>query len=154
MRAAPFVTLGFCLLFVFLLFFIAPAAGTRGQTLSSCAIAPSGQELVNYGRRWNAWSGESRSIYLEGFVDGQSHTYLLLTNDLPKDRRESLRMQTFTFYDGSAIRDVMTSLYSDPANTYITFDSMVYIARDKLAGQDIESRLREARKSDCGFTDR
>ena len=42
-------------------------------------VAPtnSGQkQLFNYGQEWNAWSNVSRSIYLEGFVDGQSNTYL------------------------------------------------------------------------------
>ena len=110
-------------------------------------------ELVNYGREWNAWSNGSRSIYLEGFVDGQSHTYLLLQNDLPAERREPLRLQTFTFYESSALRDVMTSLYSDPANTYVSYDSMVYIARDKLGGKDVEAALRNARQKDCGYTE-
>jgi hypothetical protein len=108
-------------------------------------------ELFNYGREWNAWSNVSRSIYLQGFVDGQSNTYLALLNDLPAERREPLRIQTFTFYDSAAIRDVMTNLYSDPANTYIRYDSMVYVARDKLGGKDVEPMLRRAREQDRGF---
>lgn len=108
-------------------------------------------ELFNYGREWIPWSNTSRSIYLEGFVDGQSNTYAALLNDLPAGRREPLRIQTFTFYDGAAIRDVMTNLYSDPANTYIRYDSMVYIARDKLNGKDVDPRLRRAREQDRGF---
>lgn len=115
-------------------------------------MAPNGQELFNYGRQWNSWSNGSRSIYLEGFVDGQSNTYQLLVNDLPAVRREPLRLQTFTFYDRDVLRDVMTSLYSDPANTYIRYNSMVYIARDKLNGNDTEPRLKLARRLDCGYT--
>jgi hypothetical protein len=54
------------------------------------------------------------------------------------ERRDRLRKETFTFYDTSALLDVMTSLYADPANTYIAYTSMVYIARDKLAGKDVQ----------------
>jgi hypothetical protein len=112
----------------------------------------SGQkELFSYGREWSAWSNVSRSIYLEGFVDGQSNTYLAVVNDLPPERREPLRLQTFTLYETDSIRDVMTSLYADPANTYIRYDSMVYIARDKLNGKDIETALRHAREYDRGY---
>jgi len=112
----------------------------------------SGQkELFNYGREWNTWSNVSRSIYLAGFVDGQSNTYLAVLNDLPPERREALRLQTFTFYESDSLREVMTSLYSDPANTYIRHDAMVYIARDKLDGKDVEPTLRRARKQDQGY---
>lgn len=146
-------TLRFQVLGVSLLFLTVPTTtSTMVQTESSpCMSPPNGQELFNYGRQWNAWSNESRSIYLAGFVDGQSNAYLLLENDLPKERREPLRMQSFTFYDSDALRDVMTSFYADPANTYIRYDSMVYIARDKVGGKEIEPRLRLARRHDCGY---
>ncbi len=120
--------------------------------LFAAAHTSAQRELVNYGREWNAWSNVSRSIYLEGFVDGQSSTYIALYSDLPSERREPLRLQTFTFYKTDALRDVMTSLYSDPANIYIRYDSMVYIARDKLSGKDIEQTLRSAREKDRGYT--
>jgi hypothetical protein len=143
-----------CLLCIVLLGFVLSAAGTiTAQNEPGLCTPRSGYELVNYGREWNAWSNGSPSIYLEGFVDGQSHTYLLLQNDVPAERREPLRLQTFTFYDHTVIRDVMTSLYADPANTYVGFDRMVYIARDKLAGKDIEATLRDARQKGCGYTE-
>ena len=117
-----------------------------------CAATTPAQDerLFDYGRQWNSWSNFSRSTYLLGFVDGQSHTYNALFNDLPATRREPLRLQTFTFYDSDAIRDVMTSIYADPANTYIRHNSMVYVARDKLAGKDVEPMLRYARENDTG----
>jgi hypothetical protein len=114
---------------------------------------PPGFELIYYGRQWNTWSNTDRSIYLIGFVDGQSRTYNSLLYDLPAERREPLRLKTFTFYRNGALLDVMTSLYSDPANTYIALGSMVYVARDKLAGKDIEVLLRNARRNDCGATE-
>lgn len=48
--------------------------------------------------------------------------------------------------DSSAIREVMTNLYADPANTYIAWDRMLYLARDKLMGKDISQALIDARK--------
>ena len=135
------------------LFVLSTAGTTTPQNEPALCTPRSGYELVNYGREWSVWSNGSRSIYLEGFVDGQSHTYLLLQNDVPAERREPLRLRTFTFYDSTVIRDVMTSLYADPANTYVAFDSMVYIARDKLAGKEIEAALRDARRTGCGYTE-
>ena len=45
------------------------------------------------------------------------------------------------------IRDIMTDLYKDPANTYISFKNMIFIAKDKLSGKPIEDKLIEERKS-------
>jgi hypothetical protein len=120
-------------------------------TVSAGARISQTHELFNYGRQWNVWSDTSRLIYLEGFVDGQSGTYTAVASDLPPERREPLRLQTFTFYDADALRDVMTSLYSDPANTYIRYDSVVYLSRDKLNGKDIKPSLMRAREADRGY---
>lgn len=127
--------------------------GVSPQSGIGLCTPRTGEELVNFGRQWNAWSNESRSTYLEGFVDGQSNTYFLVWNDLPSDRREALRLRTFTFYEEGVLRDVMTSLYSDPANSYVSYSSMVYIARDKIGGKDIEAALMSARQKDCSFTE-
>jgi len=48
----------------------------------------------------------------------------------------------------------MTNLYKDPSNTYIRYNSMLYIARDKLGGKDVEPALRLAREKDRGFVRR
>src|SRR2546428_152991 len=90
-----------CLLSIVFLFFVLSASRTTAQNEPGLCMPRAGYELVNYGRQWNALSNGSRSIYLEGFVDGQSHTYLLLQSDLPAERPEPLRLQSFTFYDKS-----------------------------------------------------
>jgi hypothetical protein len=77
---------------------------------------------------------------------------LAVFNDLSSARREQVRLATFTFYDEPALANVMTDLYRDPANTYIEYGAMVYVARDKLSGREVESRLRQARQSDCAFS--
>jgi hypothetical protein len=146
------VIVGICLPLTLTLFLIVATRSITAQSELGQCTPRTGFELINYGNEWNAWSNGPRSVYLEGFVDGQSHTYMLLQNDIPAERREPLRLQTFTMYESGALRDVMTSLYSDPANTYVAYDSMVYIARDKLGGKDIEATLRNARQNECGFT--
>jgi hypothetical protein len=45
----------------------------------------------------------------------------------------------------------MTDLYRDPANTLIQFAAMIYIARDKLDGKDVEPALRAARQTQRSF---
>jgi hypothetical protein len=129
------------LLFVGVIFWGLVATNTRGQ-----------DELVNNGKEWNRWPNSFRSVYIDGFRDGQSHTYIAISSELSATRREALRLETFTFYQTDALRDVMTSLYSDPANTYIGFDSMIYVARDKLSGNDIEPMLRDARQHGRTYT--
>jgi hypothetical protein len=111
---------------------------------------PPGFELLNYGQRWNTWSNRDRFIYLTGFVEGQSHTAMSLEDALPAESRERLVRKTFTFYRTNTLLDVMTSLYADPANTFVTHAAMLYMAGDKLAGKDIEVSLRNARQNDCG----
>jgi hypothetical protein len=111
------------------------------------------QVLFDYGKQWNAWSSDRRLIFVEGFVEGQSATFFALFNDLPPGRREQLRLERFTFYKSDVLSSVMTSLYADPGNTYIRYGSMVYIARDRLNGKDIEPVLRRARELDRGYVD-
>jgi len=49
------------------------------------------------------------------------------------------------------LENVITSLYEDPANTYIDFYELADIAMKKLKGQDIEQLLREARKEALNY---
>jgi hypothetical protein len=41
---------------------------------------------------------------------------------------------------------VMTDLYRDPANACVALVDMVYIARDRLEGKDVEKSLGDARR--------
>ena len=136
--------------------FVAVVVSFAGQASAQAGCIPGGMgvgfELFDAGQSWNSWSQRDRLIYLEGFVDGQSNTYRILSPDLPTDRQTALTQRTFTFYKKGPLADVMNSLYSDPANTYISPSSMVYVARDKLAGKQIGGLLRDARQKDCSFT--
>jgi hypothetical protein len=112
---------------------------------SSAAAQDVRSEPINYGRAWNSLFDPVRLVYVQAFMEGQASTYSAVFNDLPLTSRERLRKATFLFYEPAVLRDVMTDLYKDPANTYIRFDLMVYIARDKLSGEDVTKRVQDAR---------
>jgi hypothetical protein len=115
------------------------------------------QERYNYAEVWKGLDDYTRYVYLWGFVDGVSETYVtaslnwlrneeLYTNpELPKVKKVRERM--FLVFDLEVVRDVITGLYKEPANSFISFSSMALLARDKLRGDDIEDLLREERKA-------
>ena len=108
-------------------------------------------DKFNHGREWASWTGHLRATYLEGFVSGQADTYLAMLNDVPANRRDALKEQLFTFHPTDSISNVMTDLYRDPANAFIPYGAMVYIARDKLSGRDIEPKRRYSRQFHGSF---
>jgi hypothetical protein len=135
----------------------ATAAQTPPATReTSCQFTAKTREIIKYGPIWRAWDDNERNAYLGGFVDGQNDTYTVFES-LPElvstsaARKEALRLQLYTLYDHDVLRPVMTDLYRDPANIFITFGAMVYIARDKVTGRDIEPMLRYSRENDCAF---
>jgi hypothetical protein len=48
--------------------------------------------------------------------------------------------------DEKVLIDVMTELYKDPANVYVQYDQMMWVAKRKLDGHPIETELTNARK--------
>jgi len=51
----------------------------------------------------------------------------------------------FILSEDEVIRNVVTDLYKDPANIYLSFYDICGIAYKKLKGESIESLLRELR---------
>ena len=108
-----------------------------------------GFEPINSARSWKSWNSFERVLYLRGFVDGSSR---VLLHFRPADEKAIQTAQAAALrYDFSQIRDVMTNLYSDPANAYIGLGAMVFIARDKLDGKNAEVLLTRARQNDCEY---
>ena len=123
------------------------------------------KEPHNYGKIWNSWSDYIRSIYIMGLKDGlQNQIYFsfihrliieekdvfdkfLKDSEVVKTEEKGNRiLWDFIMFDDEAIRNVMTDLYKDPANTYISFYDMGGIAYRKLKGESIELLLRELRE--------
>lgn len=114
-------------------------------------------DIQDYGKIWTAWGKEGQAAYIWGFIDGGGHAMLTLMNEItasdnrdnkvPKTFYENIRVKTATLYDENKIIDVVTNLYKDPANSYIWFKDMVYVARDSLSGKDVSKAILEARKA-------
>jgi hypothetical protein len=134
--------------------------------LSFVEISCLTQEPYNYGKIWNSWSDYIRSIYIMGLKDGLQKQitlpfiaqliieekdvfdkYLKDSEVVKTEEKGNRILWDFIMFDDEAIRNVMTDLYKDPANTYISFYDMSGIAYRKLNGDSIEPLLREARKS-------
>ena len=114
-------------------------------------------DMQDYGKIWTAWGKEGQTTYIWGFIDGGGHAMITVMNEItasdnrgdkvPKTFYENIRVKTATLYDENKIIDVITNLYKDPANSYIWFKYMVYIARDSLSGKDVSKAILEARKA-------
>jgi hypothetical protein len=116
----------------------------------ACTTMP-GFEPVNSAKQWKSWNSYERLVYLRGFMDGSSHVVLhRLGTSFDEMTKKNLEATTLR-YDLEQIRAVTTSLYSDPANAYISLSAMVFIARDKLDGKNAEQLLTKARESDCEY---
>lgn len=114
------------------------------------------QDRFNYGDVWKRWDNYTRYVFIWGFQDGGSSTHLIAgkywLNDgdwfkepeLPKVK--AVREETALLFDLEVIRDVATELYGDPANSFIPFSRMIFLARNKIRGDDIDESIREERK--------
>jgi hypothetical protein len=114
-------------------------------------------EPISFGEIWKDWKDVSRDAYLWGFTDGAWTAHFAaaeawlgsLDAALKEPNSTKAKKATEKFlleFPLRAIRDVMTSLYADPANQYIPFEVMAVLARAKLAGEALEPKLEAARR--------
>jgi hypothetical protein len=141
-----------------LLLLLVLAVNVRSQGLP----LPPNAVLVDFGQQWTGANEVARLWYLTGFKDGSADAYQkAFENEFRVPGRtygqvagqfEPVRLVTFTAYDPDVLSRVITDLYRDPANTFISHAGMVYIARDRLDGKNVEPLLREARVSKRAYT--
>ena len=113
-------------------------------------------EPENYGRYWKDLPEAARNTYVIGFRDGGSNAFLVASIEwLPPEeslttagspRRERVRKKTMTMFTSDILVPVMNEIYKDPANAFIGFKEVLFLARDKLLGEDVNSAIIEARK--------
>lgn len=113
-----------------------------------------GSEPPNYGRLWNMWTPGERDAYLNGVVDGVARAYFVTLKTVApklfnaKQEPASVKATTdalFVRYTREQLPDVISYLYSDPANAYVSTLDMFFLARDKIEGKDISKGLMQAR---------
>ncbi|GAX60555.1 hypothetical protein SCALIN_C13_0067 [Candidatus Scalindua japonica] len=66
-------------------------------------------------------------------------------------------MDAFINYDvigETVLRNVISDLYNDPANSYIEICDIAYIARDKIQWKFVDNKLLKARREVQAFYER
>lgn len=124
-----------------------------------------GLERYNCGKAWKSWFEYERDIYIRGFKDGLLKGFSFFLEELKTDqlKQSFITDSEFKFQipdyfkpvidrinidiKSDIVEDVVTDLYNDPANTFIGFGDMIYLAIDKLKGERIDEKLIEARRS-------
>ena len=107
----------------------------------------------NYREKWFGMGYEEKISYLAGVRDGILFADFILDEfpGLSDKDRELIADYYYTRYiefndNILVLKDIITSLYEDPANSNIISVFMIYVAMKKLPGVDIESMLRGFRK--------
>lgn len=118
------------------------------------------EELMNWGEIWNYLSNDERMLYCFGMRDGMAEgifvcvewMHINITNS-EKSRLPKLdfvikfdQYCDFLSSNIDVVIKVVSNLYLNPANSYISTTDMCFIAYQKLNGEDIEPLLQEARK--------
>jgi len=124
------------------------------------------EEPVNWGEFWNSSSGIEKNAYLIGIslgfekvVSDYMNWGFFYFKEEPENNEIDAEKKSFSsifikYYqlqknisaDFNAIIKIMSDLYKNPANKYIPFSEIIFIACQKLKGEDIEPLLQEARK--------
>jgi len=109
----------------------------------------------NYSELWRSWNIVTREAYISGVVDGIAKAYFVTMTVVAPDKFSKTPQPTevkkttdklFVRYTRDQIRDVITDLYKDPSNAFISTLDIFFLARDKIEGKDIVKGLMEARK--------
>ena len=118
------------------------------------------EELMNWGETWNYLSNDERILYCVGMRDGMAKgifvcvewMHINITNS-EKSRLPKLdfvikfdQYCDFLSSNTDVVIKVVSNLYLNPSNSYISITDMCFIAYQKLKGEDIEPLLRELRE--------
>lgn len=113
----------------------------------------------NNSELWNAMTDDARVAFLIGYKQGFDHGagsfLLVIARQEATYTRDSIWNQARYIMDYSidiekidfeTLSKTITSIYSDPANSYISYPEMISIAKCKVGGEPIEDKLLDARK--------
>jgi hypothetical protein len=112
-------------------------------------------EPYNYAGSWRSLNVVAQEAYISGVVDGIAVAYITtiyavapdkITKTPPPSELKKTTEKLFVRYTRDQIRDVITDLYKDPANAFISTLDIFFLARDKIEGKDVGKGLMEARK--------
>jgi hypothetical protein len=118
--------------------------------IAGVAIA---DEPYDYAARWRAWDANSRAAYVSGVLDGigaASITAFQMLKNQPSLDEQLQIWKALEFGSGiesKKIVEVISSIYQDPANSYITTENLVVLAQRKIQGENISKSLEDKRKA-------
>jgi len=122
------------------------------MVLNTIAVAA---DPYDYAARWRLWSVSAQEAYVEGLTDGVAEAYFVIMENIGQDmvlkkpeppQVTKVRERLFVRDTGNHVREVISDLYKDPANAYISSLDMFFLARDKIEGKDITKATLDARK--------
>lgn len=123
------------------------------MTYPSLALAEGPPNFANF---WTSMNAHEQTFYLEGYSQGVLYGIfemaVIYNNEEDREKTEKERQLIKKIYlrdnsiDMKVLSKVITDLYSDPANSYIETNEMIFLAKDKLQGQPIDEKLIRARK--------
>lgn len=131
-----------------------PTWGASGQdrpafSLQSMKVRETGQS-ADFSATWRGYGQMAQVFYVQGFIEGEINGNNDATTALEAKGLVGVAEWRDTTLESAGIMvgtvvKVMSDLYEDPANAYIPFAQMFYIARAKLKGQSIEESLTASR---------
>jgi len=85
---------------------------------------------------------------MEGELNGELTVLTLLKPkcDIQAIKQYESDVTQFSGITIVVLKDTITGLYNDRANSFVSLPDILYIALDKIRGMPIEERLAEARK--------
>lgn len=131
--------------------------------LSFVGLSYLAEEPPNFSKRWDSLSDYGKVAYLIGLGEGLGQGFLDCVNWFTpyfpeKKEGEKIRAYipiginkyfeyvNFISTNEEVVIKVMSDLYKEPANVYISTPEMSFLAYRKLKGESIESLLRELRE--------
>jgi hypothetical protein len=110
----------------------------------------------NYAQLWRSWSTVAQEAYISGVIDGISKAFFITMTTVAPEKFVKTpeppevikaRDKLFVRFTRDQIRDVITYIYKDPANSFISTLDMFLLARDKIEGKDIDQAIMKDRKN-------
>jgi hypothetical protein len=111
-------------------------------------------EPFNCGKSWNSFTDSEKVIFLWGYEVCERNAIEFAREAFFPDSLTTKGQQQMNQFEkavslkfeAGTLKEVINSIYSDPANCFIDFSNAIFLAKSKLSGKDIENNIIEFRK--------
>jgi len=145
---------GIAVMFVRKAFFLSAVLLVIFFIISPQLAVANNYKAFKYGDSWQTLSYDGKLMFIEGYMEGLAQgihdaNYVITgKKSIDGDKMEkALNMHNPLYHtEVQVLIKVMDDIYKDPANIYIQYDLVLWLAKDKLDGKPIEEHLRIYRK--------